>query len=352
MSSFFKKLSNIFFEPTTNEETVEQTYIPIETTPETVETETVDKPMYFLNTILQDKKIYIYDKNDDIIDTIPLQVSLQETDNDIYLVLSYNKKQLSQVIKTHPDYANLPLENIVFNGESIKPKPNGPLETSENYISYDLYNDVYIFQDTNTTPIPTPIDIDYIETDSNRITFVLEKDDLIAYGNNVLSDHFKRSINARVTGITIKETTIHLNTRVMPYTNESALVTVIANDNQYNYDYDVIIPRKIKTFTQTGTFTLSPNFEDLRLDLPDGFTITTDDYANDRLTLTVDLTKNQTATLLMNYLKATGQTNETHLVIQYLLGITDKEPNGIFNQHGLETDQGLVSLTTPLEELI
>lgn len=333
--SFFKKLSNSFFEQPKEVEDITVTSQPVEA-----------ENVYYLNQLLTTKSITIVDRNGERIDNIPLTVTLQENGNLIYLNLAYDPNQLFTIVKNHPDYATIPLGNIVFNGYSIKPSLNGPEDHPEKYFTYSLINQIQLFQQDDNLYGSTEIEVDYVESSDNFVTFVFEKDDLITYSNNVLAENFEKPVNATVTSITLSNPDIILNTRVMPYfDNPTDLIVHLDNTN---YRFAITIPRQIKTLEETENGSVTPVLEPLTKPLPDGFTITSDD--NSQLVITADLAQNETAKTIKDYLTTTNQT-QTNLLLQYLLGMSTQEPNGLFNPITLETDKGPVSVTTPLEEV-
>lgn len=351
MTSLFKKFTNAIFEKPTQEfsepPVVEP---PIETTPPEDLPNGVPEAYQLFNQLLTSDTITIRDKENSIFGSIPLNVTLTETKESILIALSYNTKDLLEKVKDHDDYKNLTLSKIIFNGYSVFPNESGPKEHPENYFVYKLTNTIHLFNSDKTITAPVYIELDYVETTNNTVTFLLDKDDLRQYTNCYLPDVFTTTVNAQATKVTLENNQVTLHTRVMPYIDlPTRVLTQYENINTPVISH-VDIPRQIIDFSKASDDRVAPVLEDLILDLPDGFTLTNDDYNTHQLQLAFTKETSLKGDIIVSYLTATNQTDQRETVIPYLLGITPKEPNGIFKKQVFGDTQ--IPLMTPLEDLI
>ena len=351
MTSLFKKFTNAIFEKPTQEfsepPVVEP---PIETTPPEDLPNGVPEAYQLFNQLLASDTITIRDKENSIFGSIPLNVTLTETKESILIALSYNTKDLLEKVKDHDDYKDLTLSKIIFNGYSVFPNESGPKEHPENYFVYKLTNTIHLFNSDKTITAPVYIELDYVETTNNTVSFLLDKEDLRQYTNCYLPDVFTTTVNAQATKVTLENNQVTLHTRVMPYIDlptrvltqyENVNTPVINNAN---------IPRQIIDFSKASTDQVAPVLEDLVLDLPDGFSLTNDDYNTHQLHLAFTKETSLKGDIIVSYLTTTKQTDQRETLIPYLLDITPKEPNGIFKKQVFGDTQ--ISLMTPLEDLI
>ena len=351
MTSLFKKFTNAIFEKPTQEfskpPVVEP---PIETTPPEDLPNGVPEAYQLFNQLLASDTITIRDKENSIIDSIPLTVTLTESKDAILIALSYNTKDLLEKVKDHDDYKDLTLSKIIFNGYSVFPSDFGPKEHPENYFVYKLTNHIHLFNSNKAITAPVYIELDYVETTNNTVTFLLDKEDLRQYTNCYLPDVFTTPVNAQATKVTLEDNQVTLHTRVMPYIDlPTTVLTQYENVNTPVINH-VNIPRQIIDFSKASDDHVAPVLEDLILDLPDGFTLTNDDYNTHQLQLAFTKETSLKGDIIVSYLTATHQTNQRETLIPYLLGITPKEPNGIFKKQVFGDTQ--IPLMTPLEDLI
>ena len=352
MTSLFKKFTNAIFEKPTQEFSKPPVAIepPIETTPPEGLPNNVPEAYQLFNQLLASDTITVRNKENSIFGSIPLNVTLTETKESILIALSYNTKDLLEKVKDHDDYKDLTLSKIIFNGYSVFPSELGPKEHPENYFVYKLTNTIHLFNSDKTITAPVYIELDYVETTNNTVTFLLDKEDLRQYTNCYLPDVFTTPVNAQATKVALENNQVTLHTRVMPYidlpttvlTQYENIITPIINH--------VDIPRQIIDFLKASDDRVVPVLEDLILDLSDGFTLTNDDYKAHQLHLTFTKETSLKGDIIVSYLTATNQTDQRETLIPYFLGITPKEPNGIFKKQVFGDTQ--ISLMTPLEDLI
>lgn len=351
MTSLFKKFTNAIFEKPTQEFS-ESLVVepPVETTPPENLPNGVPEAYQLFNQLLTSDTITIRNKTNSIFDSIPLQVSLTETKESILIALSYDTKDLLEKVKDHDDYKNLTLSKIIFNGYSVFPSESGPKEHPENYFVYKLTNIIHLFNSDKTITAPVYIELDYVETTNNTVTFLLDKEDLRQYTNCYLPDVFTTTVNAQTTKVTLEDNQVTLHTRVMPYIDlPTRVLTQYENVNTPVISH-VDIPRQIIDFSKASTDQVAPVLEDLVLDLPDGFTLIEDDYNAHQLHLAFTKETSLKGDIIVSYLTATNQTDQRETVIPYLLDITPKEPNGIFKKQVFGDTQ--IPLMTPLKDLI
>lgn len=352
MTSLFKKFTNAIFEKPTQEFSeppivVEPT---IETTPPEDLPNGIPEAYQLFNQLLASDTITVRDKENSIFGSIPLNVTLTETKESILIALSYNTKDLLEKVKDHDDYKDLTLSKIIFNGYSVFPNESGPNEHPENYFVYKLNNCIHLFNSDKTITAPVYIELDYVETTNNTVSFLLDKDDLRQYTNCYLPDVFTTTVNAQATKVTLEDNQVTLHTRVMPYIDlPTTVLTQYENINTPVISH-VDIPRQIVDFSKASTDQVAPVLEDLVLDLPDGFSLTNDDYNTHQLHLAFTKETSLKGDIIVSYLTATNQTDQRKTLIPYLLNITPKEPNGIFKKQVFGDTQ--ISLMTPLEDLI
>lgn len=352
MTSLFKKFTNAIFEKPTQEfsETPVAIEPPVETTPPEDLPNGVPEAYQLFNQLLTSDTITIRDKENSIIDSIPLTVALTETKESILITLSYNTKDLLEKVKDHDEYKDLTLSKIIFNGYSVFPNESGPKEHPENYFVYKLTNTIHLFNSNKTITAPVYIELDYVETTNNTVTFLLDKEDLRQYTNCYLPDVFTTTVNAQATKVTLEDNQVTLHTRVMPYIDlPTRVLTQYENVNTPVINH-TNIPRQIIDFSKASTDQVAPVLEDLVLDLPDGFTLTDDDYKTHQLHLAFTKETSLKGDIIVSYLTATNQTDQRETLIPYLLDITPKEPNGIFKKQVFGDTQ--IPLMTPLEDLI
>ena len=354
MTSLFKKFTNAIFEKPTQK--FSETPIVVE--PPIEETHSEDLPngvpeaYQLFNQLLANDTITIRDKENSIFDSIPLTVTLTEDEKSILIALSYNTKDLLEKVKDHDEYKDLTLSKIIFNGYSVFPSESGPKEHPENYFVYKLTNRIYLFNSDKTITAPIYIELDYVETTNNTVTFLLDKEDLRQYTNCYLPDVFTTTVNAQATKVTLKDNQVTLHTRVMPYIDlPTTVLTQYENINTPVINH-VDIPRQIIDFSKASDDHVAPILEDLVLDLPDSFSLTNDDYNTHQLHLAFTKETSLKGDIIVSYLTATNQTDQRETLIPYLLDITPKEPNGIFKKQVFETDDQQISLMTPLEDVI
>ena len=207
-----------------------------------------------------------------------------------------------------------------------------------------------MFNSDKTITAPVYIELDYVETTNNTVTFLLDKEDLRQYTNCYLPDVFTTTVNAQATKVTLENNQVTLHTRVMPYIDlPTTVLTQYENVNTPVISH-VDIPRQIIDFSKASTDQVAPVLEDLVLDLPDGFSLTNDDYNTHQLHLAFTKETSLKGDIIVSYLTATNQTDQRETLIPYLLDITPKEPNGIFKKQVFGDTQ--ISLMTPLEDLI
>lgn len=353
MTSLFKKFTNAIFEKPTQEFS-ESLVVepPVETTPPENLPNGVPEAYQLFNQLLTSDTITVRDKENSIFGSIPLNVTLTETKESILIALSYNTKDLLEKVKDHDDYKDLTLSKIIFNGYSVFPNESGPNEHPENYFVYKLNNCIHLFNSDKSITAPVYIELDYVETTNNTVSFLLDKDDLRQYTNCYLPDVFTTTVNAQATKVTLEDNQVTLHTRVMPYIDlPTTVLTQYENINTPVISH-VDIPRQIVDFSKASTDQVAPVLEDLVLDLPDGFTLIEDDYNAHQLQLAFTKETSLKGDIIVTYLTATNQTDQRETLIPYLLDITPKEPNGIFKKQVFETDDQQISLMTPLEELI
>lgn len=351
MTSLFKKFTNAIFEKPTQEfsepPVVEP---PIETTPPEDLPNGVPEAYQLFNQLLASDTITVRDKTGRIFDSIPLSVALTESKESILIALSYNTKDLLEKVKDHDDYKDLTLSKIIFNGYSVFPSELGPNEHPENYFVYKLNNRIHLFNSNKTITAPVYIELDYVETTNNTVTFLLDKEDLRQYTNCYLPDVFTTTVNAQATKVTLENNQVTLHTRVMPYIDlPTTVLTQYENVNTPVISH-VDIPRQIIDFSKASDDHVAPVLEDLVLDLPDGFSLTNDDYNTHQLHLAFTKETSLKGDIIVSYLTTTKQTDQRETLIPYLLDITPKEPNGIFKKQVFGDTQ--ISLMTPLEDLI
>lgn len=352
MTSLFKKFTNAIFEKPTQEFSKSPVAIepPIETTPPENLPNGVPEAYQLFNQLLASDTITIHDKENSIIDSIPLTVTLTEAKESILIALSYNTKDLLEKVKDHDDYKDLALSKIIFNGYSVFPSESGPKEHPENYFVYKLTNRIHLFNSDKTITAPVYIELDYVETTNNTVTFLLDKEDLRQYTNCYLPDVFTTTVNAQATKVTLEDNQVTLHTRVMPYIDlPTTVLTQYENINTHVINH-VDIPRQIIDFSKASTDQVAPVLEDLVLDLPDGFSLTNDDYNTHQLHLAFTKETSLKGDIIVSYLTTTHQTDQRETLIPYLLDITPKEPNGIFKKQVFGDTQ--IPLMTPLEDLI
>ena len=352
MTSLFKKFTNAIFEKPTQDfsESPVVTEPPIEKTHSEDLPNGVPEAYQLFNQLLASDTITVRDKENSIFGSIPLSVALTETKESILIALSYNTKDLLEKVKDHDDYKDLTLSKIIFNGYSVFPNESGPKEHPENYFVYKLTNTIHLFNSDKTITAPVYIELDYVETTNNTVSFLLDKEDLRQYTNCYLPDVFTTTVNAQATKVTLENNQVTLHTRVMPYIDlptrvltqyENVNTPVINNAN---------IPRQIIDFSKASTDQVAPVLEDLVLDLPDGFTLIEDDYNTHQLHLAFTKETSLKGDIIVTYLTKTNQKDQRETLIPYLLNITPKEPNGIFKKQVFGDTQ--ISLMTPLEDLI
>lgn len=353
MTSLFKKFTNAIFEKPREEfsETPSVVEPPIVEPSENLPNG-VPEAYQLFNHLLKSDTITIRDKAGKIFDKIPLSVNLTENDDTILIHLSYDTKNLLEKVKDHEDYKNLPLSKIIFNGYSVFPSDFGPKEHPENYFMYQLTNVIHLFNSDKTITAPVYIELDYVETTSDTVTFVLEKEDLRGYTNVYLPDVFTMPVNAQATKVTLENNQVTLHTRVMPYIELPTTVLTQYENINTPVGSHVNIPRQIIDFSKASDDHVAPILEDLVLDLPDGFTLTEDNYNNRELQLAFTKETSLKGDIIVTYLTTTNQTDQRETLIPYLLNITSREPNGIFNKKVFTTDDHHISLMTPLEDLI
>ena len=352
MTSLFKKFTNAIFEKPTQKFSEPPIVVepPVETTPPEDLLNGVPEAYQLFNQLLASDTITIRNKANSIIDSIPLTVTLTETKESILIALSYNTKDLLEKVKDHDDYKDLTLSKIIFNGYSVFPSELGPTEHPENYFVYKLTNRIHLFNSDKTITAPVYIELDYVETTNNTVTFLLDKEDLRQYTNCYLPDVFTTTVNAQATKVTLEDNQVTLHTRVMPYINlPTTVLTQYENVNTPVISH-VDIPRQIIDFSKASTDQVAPILEDLALDLPDGFSLTDDDYKTHQLHLAFTKETSLKGDIIINYLTATNQTDQRETLIPYLLDITPKEPNGIFKKQVFGDTQ--IPLMTPLKDLI
>lgn len=352
MTPLFKKFTNAIFEKPTQE--FSETPIVVE--PPIEETHSEDLPngvpeaYQLFNQLLASDTITVRDKTGRIFDSIPLSVALTESKESILIALSYNTKDLLEKVKDHDDYKDLTLSKIIFNGYSVFPSELGPNEHPENYFVYKLNNRIHLFNSNKTITAPVYIELDYVETTNNTVTFLLDKEDLRQYTNCYLPDVFTTTVNAQATKVTLENNQVTLHTRVMPYIDlPTTVLTQYENVNTPVISH-VDIPRQIIDFSKASDDHVAPVLEDLVLDLPDGFSLTNDDYNTHQLHLAFTKETSLKGDIIVSYLTTTKQTDQRETLIPYLLDITPKEPNGIFKKQVFGDTQ--ISLMTPLEDLI
>lgn len=352
MTSLFKKFTNAIFEKPTQEfsETPVAIEPPIETTPPEDLPNDVPEAYQLFNQLLTSDTITIRDKENSIIDSIPLTVTLTETKESILIALSYNTKDLLEKVKDHDEYKDLTLSKIIFNGYSVFPSESGPKEHPENYFVYKLTNRIHLFNSDKTITAPVYIELDYVETTNNTVSFLLDKNDLRQYTNCYLPDVFTTTVNAQATKVTLEDNQVTLHTRVMPYIDlPTTVLTQYENVNTPVISH-VDIPRQIIDFSKASTDQVAPVLEELVLDLPDGFSLTNDDYNTHQLHLAFTKETSLKGDIIVSYLTTTHQTDQRETLIPYLLDITPKEPNGIFKKQVFGDTQ--IPLMTPLKDLI
>lgn len=354
MTSLFKKFTNAIFEKPRQDfsESPVVTEPPIETAiPEDLPNG-VPEAYQLFNQLLASDTITIRDKENSIFDSIPLTVTLTEDEKSILIALSYNTKDLLEKVKDHDEYKDLTLSKIIFNGYSVFPSELGPNEHPENYFVYKLNNRIHLFNSNKTITAPVYIELDYVETTNNTVTFLLDKEDLRQYTNCYLPNVFTTTVNAQATKVTLENNQVTLHTRVMPYIDlPTTVLTQYENINTPVINH-VDIPRQIIDFSKASDDHVAPILEDLVLDLPDGFSLTNDDYNTHQLHLAFTKETSLKGDIIVSYLIATNQTDQRETLIPYLLDITPKEPNGIFKKQVFETDDQQISLMTPLEDVI
>jgi len=352
VTSLFKKFTNAIFEKPTQDfsETPNVVEPTIDVTPPEDLPNGVPEAYQLFNQLLASDTITIHDKENSIIDSIPLTVTLAEFNDAILIALSYNTKDLLEKVKDHDDYKDLTLSKIIFNGYSVFPSESGPKEHPENYFVYKLTNTIHLFNSDKTITAPVYIELDYIETTNDTVTFLLDKEDLRQYTNCYLPDVFTTPVNAQATKVALEDNQVTLHTRVMPYIDlPTTVLTQYENVNTPVINH-VNIPRQIIDFSKASDDHVAPVLEDLVLDLPDGFTLIEDDYNTHQLQLAFTKETSLKGDIIVNYLTATNQTDQRETLIPYLLDITPKEPNGIFKKQVFGDTQ--IPLMTPLKDLI
>lgn len=352
MTSLFKKFTNAIFEKPTQAFSKTPIVVepPVEIAPPENLPNGVPEAYQLFNQLLASDTITVRDKENNIFGSIPLNVTLTETKESILIALSYNTKDLLEKVKDHDDYKDLTLSKIIFNGYSVFPSELGPTEHPENYFVYKLTNRIHLFNSDKSITAPVYIELDYIETTNNTVTFLLDKEDLRQYTNCYLPDVFTTTVNAQATKVTLEDNQVTLHTRVMPYIDlPTTILTQYENINTSVISH-VDIPRQIIDFSKASTDQVAPVLEDLVLDLPDGFTLIEDDYNAHQVHLAFTKETSLKGDIIVNYLTATHQTDQRETLIPYLLGITPKEPNGIFKKQVFGDTQ--IPLMTPLEDLI
>lgn len=352
MTSLFKKFTNAIFEKPTQKFSEPPVVVepPIETTHPEDLPNGVPEAYQLFNQLLTSDTITVRDKAGHIFDSIPLTVTLIESKESILIALSYNTKDLLEKVKDHDDYKDLTLSKIIFNGYSVFPSEHGTKDHPENYFVYKLTNHIHLFDSDKTITAPVYIELDYVETTNNTVSFLLDKEDLRQYTNCYLPDVFTTTVNAQATKVTLKDNQVILHTRVMPYIDLSTTVLTQYENVNTPVISHVDIPRQIIDFSKASTDQVAPVLEELVLDLPDGFTLTNDDYKAHQLHLAFTKETSLKGDIIVNYLTATHQTDQRETLIPYLLGITPKEPNGIFKKQVFGDTQ--IPLMTPLEDLI
>ena len=352
MTSLFKKFTNAIFEKPTQEFSKPPVVVEptIETTPPEDLPNGVPEAYQLFNQLLTSDTITVRDKENSIFGSIPLSITLTESKESILIALSYNTKDLLEKVKDHDDYKDLTLSKIIFNGYSVFPNESGPKERPENYFVYKLTNRIHLFNSDKSITAPVYIELDYVETTNNTVTFLLDKEDLRQYTNCYLPDVFTTTVNAQATKVTLEDNQVTLHTRVMPYIElPTTVLTQYENVNTPVISH-VDIPRQIVDFSKASTDQVAPVLEDLVLDLPDGFTLIEDDYNAHQLHLAFTKETSLKGDIIVSYLTATNQKDQRETLIPYLLGITPKEPNGIFKEQVFGDTK--ISLMTPLEDLI
>lgn len=352
MTSLFKKFTNAIFEKPTQKFSEPPVAIepPIETTPPEDLPNGVPEAYQLFNQLLASDTITVRNKENSIFGSIPLSVTLTESKESILIALSYNTKDLLEKVKDHDDYKDLTLSKIIFNGYSVFPSELGPTEHPENYFVYKLTNRIHLFNSDKTITAPVYIELDYVETTNNTVSFLLDKEDLRQYTNCYLPDVFTTTVNAQATKVTLEDNQVTLHTRVMPHIDlPTTVLTQYENVNTPVISH-VDIPRQIIDFSKASTDQVAPVLENLVLDLPDGFSLTNDDYNTHQLQLAFSKETSLKGDIIVNYLTATNQTDQRETLIPYLLDITPKEPNGIFKKQVFGDTQ--IPLMTPLEDLI
>lgn len=352
MTSLFKKFTNAIFEKPTQAFSEPPVVVepPIETTPPEDLPNGIPEAYQLFNQLLASDTITVRDKENSIFSSIPLNVTLTETKESILIALSYNTKDLLEKVKDHDDYKNLALSKIIFNGYSVFPSELGPKEHPENYFVYKLTNTIHLFNSDKSITAPVYIELDYVETTNNTVSFLLDKEDLRQYTNCYLPDVFTTTVNAQATKVTLENNQVTLHTRVMPHIDlPTTVLTQYENVNTPVINH-VDIPRQIIDFSNASDDHVVPILKDLILDLPDGFTLTNDDYKAHQLHLAFTKETSLKGDIIVSYLTATNQTDQRETIIPYLLDITPKEPNGIFKKQVFGDTQ--IPLMTPLEDLI
>ena len=352
MTSLFKKFTNAIFEKPTQEFSKPPVVVepPIETTPPEDLPNGIPEAYQLFNQLLASDTITVRDKENSIFGSIPLSVALTETKESILIALSYNTKDLLEKVKDHDDYKDLTLSKIIFNGYSVFPSELGPTEHPENYFVYKLTNRIHLFNSDKSITAPVYIELDYVETTNNTVSFLLDKEDLRQYTNCYLPDVFTTPVNAQATKVTLENNQVTLHTRVMPYIDlPTRVLTQYENINTPVISH-VDIPRQIIDFSKASDDHVAPILEDLVLNLPDGFSLTNDDYNTHQLQLAFTKETSLKGDIIVSYLTTTHQTDQRETLIPYLLGITPKEPNGIFKEQVFGDTQ--IPLMTPLEDLI
>lgn len=355
MTSLFKKFTNAIFEKPTQESSETPTVVEpsIETAPSENLPNGVPEAYQLFNQLLSSDTITIRDKENRIIfGDLPLTVIFTESKDAILIQLTYDTKDLLEKVKDHDDYKDLTLSKIIFNGYSVFPSEVGPTEHPENYFVYKLNNTIHLFNSDKTITAPIYIELDYVETTNNTVSFLLDKEDLRQYTNCYLPDVFTTTVNAQATGVTLEDNHVTLHTRVMPYIDlPTTVLTQYENINTPVISH-VDIPRQIVDFSKASDDHVAPILEDLVLDLPDGFTLNNDDYKAHQLHLAFTKETSLKGDIIVSYLTTTKQTDQRETLIPYLLNITPKEPNGIFNERFFDLEDQQISLRTPLEDLI
>lgn len=352
MTSLFKKFTNAIFEKPTQEFSEPPIVVKpsIETTPPEDLPNGVPEAYQLFNQLLASDTITVRDKENSIFGSIPLNVTLTETKESILIALSYNTKDLLEKVKDHDDYKDLTLSKIIFNGYSVFPSESGPKEHPENYFVYKLTNRIHLFNSDKTITAPVYIELDYVETTNNTVNFLLDKEDLRQYTNCYLLDVFTTTVNAQATKVTLEDNQVTLHTRVMPYIDLPTTVLTQYEIINTPVNSHVNIPRQIIDFSKASDDHVAPILEDLVIDLPDGFSLTNDDYNSHQLHLAFTKETSLKGDIIVSYLTTTHQTDQRETLIPYLLGITPKEPNGIFKKQVFGDTQ--IPLMTPLKDLI